>query len=172
MLEKGVLFFLNHTAMKTLMNLFLILVLAVSCSSDGGNGEEITKDGPFAISELAGNWEATQAVFSGDNTSVNIIQEGGSASLNVQSNGRFTLTIDPANRTAYSVRGEMFWEKWEGRFYFAIRWDDYPDDWDTYGHTKTATTFALNGGFDSGEYDFDNDGTMESASINFSFLKV
>lgn len=151
--------------------LVLLVSFSFSCSKDG-DGDELTKDGPFQISELAGTWEATQAFFSGETMLVDLIGEGGSATLSVQSSGRFTLNIDPADRPAYTVRGEMFWEKWEGRFYFAIEWDDAPGDWDTYGHTKTATTFSISGGFDSGEYDFDNDGTPEPCSISFDFVKV
>jgi len=103
---------------------------------------------------------------------VDVIEEGGTATLSVQSSGRFTLNIDPADRAAYTVSGEMFWEEWEGKFYFAIEWSDYQGDWDTYGHTKTGTTFSLTGGFDTGEYDFDNDGDMEPCSISFAFVKV
>jgi hypothetical protein len=66
----------------------------------------------------------------------------------------------------------MFWELYEGDYYFAIKWDSYPDDWSTYGATYTATTFSMNGGFDSGEYDFDNDGTSEAAGLNFEFIRI
>ena len=104
--------------------------------------------------------------------SVDIITDGGSSSITVQSNGKFTLTIDPADRAAYTLSGEMFWELFEGNYFFAIEWDDYPGDWDTYGATLAATTFSINGGFDTGEYDFDNDGSFESASISFTFIKA
>ncbi len=92
----------------------------------------------------------------------------------MQSSGRFTLNIDPADRAAYTVRGEMFWEEFEGKFYFAIARDDYPGDWDTYGATlnNNNNTFDINGGFDTGEYDFDGDGTFESASISFNFHRM
>jgi len=104
--------------------------------------------------------------------SVDIIGDGGSSSITVQSNGNFTLTIDPADRAAYTVSGEMFWELFEGNYFFAIAWDDYPGDWDTYGATLTATTFVINGGFDTGEYDFNNDGNFESARISFELTRV
>jgi hypothetical protein len=162
--------------MKTLSKIFLFVplfaFLVLSCSSD--DTDELVKvGGPFEISELAGNWEATSANFSdGDTNFLDIIDEGGTVSLTVQSSGRFTLTIDPADRPAYTVSGEMFWEKWEGNYYFAIEWANYPGDWDTYGATLNATTFTLNGGFESGEYDFDNDGTFETASIRFTFVRI
>ena len=141
----------------------------VSCSSDD---DELIKEGPFNISELAGNWEATTAYFANNTVDVDVVADGGTATMTVQSSGRFSLTIDPIDRAAYTVSGEMSWEKWEGNYYFAIEWDDYPGDWDTYGATLTATTLRIAGGFDTGEYDFDNDGTFESARITFEFVRV
>lgn len=159
-----------RTSIKILVfGTILILFVSLSCNKEG---DPLTKEGPFNISELAGNWEATRASFSGDNMAVDVIDEGGSVSMSVQSSGRFTLTIDPADQAAYNVSGEMSWEKFEGKSYFAIEWDDYPGDWDTYGATLTATTLDINGGFDSGEYDFDGDGTFESASVSLAFIRI
>ncbi len=166
--------------MKTLGKIFLLAplftFLLFSCSKS--DPDPLVKDGegvPFKISELAGNWEATAAFFISDsdnNIFVDIIDDGGSSTITVQSTGRFVLTINPADRAAYTVSGEMFWEKWEGNYYFAIEWDDYPGDWDTYGATLTTNTFKINGSTDTGEYDFDNDGTFESASIGFEYIRV
>lgn len=89
--------------------------------------------------------------------------------MTVQSSGRFSLVLDPADRPAYTLSGEMFWEAWQGSFYFAIEWDNAPGDWDTYGHTYTGTILSLNGGANTGEYDFDNDGDFESCSVHFIF---
>ncbi len=160
-------------SIKTLVfSMVLILLVALSCGKD--DPDPLVKEGgPFMISELAGNWEATSAFFvrDSDNLSVDVIGDGGSSSISVQGNGNFTLTIDPVDRAAYTISGEMFWELFEGNYFFAIEWDDYPGDWDTYGATLTATTFVINGGFDSGEYDFDDDGTFETASISFEFTR-
>lgn len=150
--------------------IFIALIpLTFSCSSDDSDEDGLTKDGPFPISELAGTWEATKAQFSVSTTSVDVVEDGGTVSMTVQSNGDFTLTIDPADREAYTVSGEMFWEEWQQTFYFAIVWDDDPGDWDTYGHTYNGTTLSLNGGADTGEYDFNNDGTPQSCSVHFIF---
>lgn len=162
--------------MKRLIQVFLFAplfaFLLLSCSGDDETDVLVKTGGSFEISELAGNWEATWASFSdGNMMSVDIIDEGGSVTLTVESSGRFTLTINPSDRPSYTTSGEMFWEEWEGTYYFAIEWADYPGDWDTYGATLTGTTFTINGGFESGEYDFDNDGTFESASISFVFVK-
>ncbi len=164
--------------MKTLGKLFLFApvfaFLLFSCSKDETDAL-VKEGGPFKISELAGNWGATAAFFVSDSDNdifVDIIDDGGSSTLTVQSTGRFVLTINPADRAAYTVSGDMSWEKWEGDYYFAIEWDDYPGDWDTYGATLTSTTFQINGGAETGEYDFDNDGRAESARIGFEFVRV
>jgi hypothetical protein len=148
----------------------LILFVAPSCNKD--DSELVKEGGPFKINELAGNWEATSAFFGNDSASKYIIEDGGSLSLSVESNGRCTLIVGPDDREAYTESGEMFWELYEGDYYFAIRWDAYPDDWATYGATYNDSTFFMNGGFDSGEYDFDNDGTSESAGIGFAFKRI
>ena len=160
--------------MKTFTYLFLISLISLtfSCSTnDDDDVNELIKDGPFHISELNGTWEATKAQFSVNTVSVDVVEDGGTARMSVQSNGRFTLTLDPVNRNAYTVSGEMFWEEWQKTFYFAIVWDDYPNDWDTYGHTFDGTTLSLNGGAETGEYDFNNDGDMEACSVHFIFVR-
>ena len=154
--------------MKYVVSFLLVLLVSFSCSKDEDE-DVITKDGPFQISELAGTWDATKAQFSVSSTSVDVVQDGGTASMTVQSSGRFTLTLAPVDRSAYTVGGEMFWEKWNNTYYFAIEWDDSQGEWDTYGHTYDGTTLSLNGGADTGEYDFDNDGDMESCTAHFIF---
>lgn len=158
------------TSVKTLVVSTLVILFAIcSCSKEE---DVLVKKGPFNISELAGNWEATIAGFTGSEMAIDVVAEGGTVTMSVQSSGKFTLNIDPIDRAAYSVGGEMFWEEWEGNSYFAIEWDDYPGDWDTYGATLTATTLSIGGGFDTGEYDFDNDGTFEPVRITFEFIRV
>lgn len=159
--------------MKTYLYFFLLAMISLtfSCTSDDDPEDALTKDGKFPISELAGTWEATKAQFSVSTVSVDVVEDGGTASMTVQSNGNFTLTLDPVDRNAYTVSGELFWEEWQETYYFAIVWDDYPDDWDTYGHTFDGTTLSFNGGADTGEYDFNNDGDLASCSIHFIFVR-
>jgi hypothetical protein len=156
--------------MKKFLYFLVILAVTFSCSSDGED-DGLTKDGPFNISELAGTWEATRAQFSVNTLSVDVVEAGGTARMSVQSNGRFTLTLDPVDRAAYTVGGDLFWEKWEGTYFLAIAWDGDSGDWETYGHTYDGTTLSFNGGADSGEYDFDGDGDMEACSIHFIFIR-
>jgi len=159
--------------MKLFTYIFLISLISLnfSCSTDDDDDidKQLTKNGPFHISELNGTWEATNAQFSVSGVSVDVVEDGGTVLMTVQSDGSFTLTLNPIDRNVYTVSGEMFWEEWQNTFYFAIVWDDDPDDWDTYGHTYDGTILTLNGGTDTGEYDFNNDGGMEACSVHFIF---
>ena len=161
-------------SIKTLLFFTVVISLvAASCTSD--DSELVKEGGPFKINELAGNWEATSAIFNSDNDneSVDIIADGGSLSLTVQSTGSFTMTINPVDRQAYTESGEMFWELYEGEYYFAIAWDSYPNDWSSYGATlNNGSNFFMNGGPSTGEYDFNNDGDAQSAGIGFAFVKL
>ena len=157
--------------MKSFTYIFLISLISLtfSCRTDDDDVDvhDLTKDGPFPISELVGTWDATKAQFSVSGVSIGVIEDGGTVTMVVQADGRFTISLFPIDRNAYTVSGEMFWEPFQNTFYFAIVWDDEPNDWDTYGHTYDGTTLSLNGGTDSGEYDFDNDGDMESCTVHF-----
>jgi hypothetical protein len=62
----------------------------------------------------------------------------------------------------------MFFE--DGEF-FAIEFDKYPGDYDYYSATLTATSLTLNGGPTAGEYDFDDDGSFEAASVFLTFVR-
>lgn len=149
----------------------LVVLVSFSCNE---KDPPTTQDGPFNISELAGNWVATSAYFvrDSDGLAVDIIADGGTVSMSVHSSGRFTMVLDPADRASYTVNGEMFWEIWEGNYYFSIEWADYPGDWDSYGATLTGNTLEIFGGQETGEYDFDNDGSSDSARVNFSFVRI
>lgn len=64
----------------------------------------------------------------------------------------------------------MYFE--DGEF-FAIQFDDDPPDDPTYfGETLAGNTFTLNGGPDTAEWDFDDDGDDEPASVFLRFVKA
>ena len=162
---------LHQILMRSIFILFLF-----GCSSD--DGEEMSDTGPsFSISELQGTWEATSLVFSysgsgpvPDPSSYDVIADGGTATLVVQSNGRFTLTVRPAGASSESFSGRMYFE--DGEF-FAIQFDDDPPDDPTYfGESLSGNTFTLNGGPDTAEWDFDGDDEDEPASVYLQFVKV
>lgn len=155
---------------------FLFAFLLLSCSSD--DGEVMSDTGPdFSISELAGTWNATSLTFSfsgsgtvPDPSSYDVVADGGSASMVVQSSGRFTLTVTPNGEPSESFGGRMYFE--DGEF-FAIQFDDDPPDDPTYfGAALSGNTFTLNGGPDTAEWDFDGDGNDEPASVYLVLVKA
>jgi len=155
----------------------LISFIALSCDSTDESESELAKEGgPFGISELAGNWEATQAGFLriSDNLWVDIVADGGSLSLTVQSSGRCTFAINPVDREAYTASGEMFWGRYEGEDALAIVWDDSPDadERSSFRFIElTDTTFNMACTSVCGEYDFNNNGTSETADLAFEFIR-
>lgn len=163
---------MKNSILTLVFSTILILFVAPSCNKE--NSALVKDGGDFKISELAGNWEAISAFFISENDAetVDIVADGGSLSMAVQTSGRFTLSIDPVDREEYKETGEMFWEAYEGDYYFAFKWDDYPDDWATYGTIYTDSTFFMTGAPDAGEYDFDNNGTAEAASMSFDFKRI
>ena len=158
------------------MSVFLALFV-LACSSDDDEDAQLDQGPDFAISALAGTWNATTLTFAYSGTGTppepsfyDVIAYGGSATMTVQSNGRFTLTVMPNGLPAESFGGRMYFE--DGEF-FAIQFDDDPPNDPTYfGATLSGNTFSLNGGPDTAEWDFDDDGNDEPASVNLVFVKA
>jgi hypothetical protein len=153
-------------------------ILASSCGKDDSEKELFSEGGgAFEISEFTGNWEATSGGFLriSDNLWVDIVWDGGSVSLTVQSSGRCTFTINPVDREAYTASGKMLWGRYEGEDALAIEWDDSPgaDDSSYFRFFElTDTTFNLGCSSECGEYDFNNNGTSEVADLNFEFIRI
>jgi hypothetical protein len=149
----------------------LISFVFVSCSFDE---DELSLNGPdFSIGDMQGSWEATAAVFTTSESGsqfdqASIVEDGGSASMIIESTGRFALTIAPVGRSSHTVSGNMFFEE---ETWFAILFDDYPDDYEYFGVELTDTTLIINGGPNSAEYDFEDDGTFEPASVYLEFVR-
>ena len=153
---------------------FLIGVGLAGCSS--GSGVVKSTTGPeFSTGDLQGQWTATNIFFSYsevDNVPqpdhADIIGDGGSGSMTLEANGRFTLTIDPSDRDALVVEGLMFFEDGE---YFAIQFDDEPDDYEYFGATLDGNTFSITGGPNTAEYDLDLDGEADPCNVSMEFVR-
>ena len=165
-----------------ILKLALIFVLGFSiisissCNKDDSEGDtELVKEGgPFEISELTGNWEATLAdvLRARDGLEVEIVGDGGSVTLTVQSNGRCTFTVDPFDCEAYTESGEMFLELYDEEYFLAIVWDDFPDDWSSFRAELTDTNFNIGCVDECAEYDFNCNGTPETADLSFFFIRI
>ncbi len=169
--------------MKALSKLFLFApffaLLLFSCSSD--DPETKSDCGPnYCISELQGTWEATEytLTFCGTGnppnpSSFEAIAAGGSATLVIQSNGRFSLNA------MIMIDGQTFQETASGTIYFedgkffAIQFDDdEPNDPTYFGDTLNGNTFSIVGGTPVAEWDFDMDEIDEEACVALTFVKV
>jgi hypothetical protein len=133
---------------KTYLALSIVVVMAslavfVTCSKDEGPSTE-------KISEIAGTWNATSASFNG----VDVVEEGGSVTLVIQSNGQFTFTIVRPDRTDMVFTGKLgFDEEW-----LAVEYDSNPGEYEYYDITYDEHYMHIGA---NSEFDFDGDGTDE-----------
>jgi len=120
------------------------MVLFTACDKDEGLSSE-------KVSEIAGTWTATSTSFNG----VDVIEEGGSVTLVIQSNGNFTFTIMRPGRTDMVFTGKLgFDEKW-----LAVEYDTNPGEYEYYDITYDEDNLHIGA---NSEFDFDGDGTDEA----------
>ena len=165
--------------MKTLSKiliapLFVFAFLLFSCSSDDDEDVQANCGPEYCVADLQGTWNATSVLFTPcvfeGFEGIDIIAEGGTAQMVVQSNGRFTLTVAFPGEGSESFTGQIYFE--DG-VWFAIQFDEDPPNDPTYfGDTLSGNTFSLNGGPETAEFDFDDDGEDECASVYLRFEKV
>ena len=133
---------------KTGLALLFIIVLApltifVACSDD----DEPSTD---RISEIAGTWTATEATFNG----IDVVFEGGSVTLAIQSNGKFTFEIKRPEKTDMVFTGKLgFDEQW-----LAVEYDTNPGEYEYYDITYDAHNLHIGA---NSEFDFDGNGSDE-----------
>ena len=133
---------------KTGLALLFIVVIApltlfVACSNDDEPSTE-------RISEIAGTWTATSATFNG----IDVVLEGGSVSLAIQNNGRFTFTIKRPGRNDMVFTGKLgFDEQW-----LAVEYDTNPGEYEYYDISYDEHNLHIGA---NSEFDFDGNGTDE-----------
>ena len=136
-----------HATKKTgLAFLFVVmapLTMFVACSDD----DEPSTD---RVSEIAGTWTATSDSFNG----IDVVLEGGSVTMVIQSNGRFTFTIKRPEETDMVFTGKLgFDEQW-----LAVEYDTNPGEYEYYDITYDAHNMHIGA---NSEFDFDGDGSDE-----------
>jgi len=115
----------------------------VACSNDDESSTE-------RISEIAGTWTATKATFNG----VDVVSEGGSVTLAIQSNGKFTFAIKRPGMTDLVFTGKLgFDEQW-----LAVEYDADPGEYEYYDITYDAHNLHIGA---NSEFDFDGNGSDE-----------
>jgi hypothetical protein len=132
---------------KYLVSFFMAMIASltffVACNQDEGPSTE-------KVSEITGTWTATSATFNG----VDVVEEGGSVTLVIQSNGSFTFTILRPGRTDMVFTGKLgFDEQW-----LAVEYDTNPGEYEYYDITYDEDNLHIGA---NSEFDFDGDGTDE-----------
>jgi len=133
---------------KSTLTLLFVLVIAPltffpGCKKDGDSSDE-------RVSEIAGTWTATSASFNGDD----VVEEGGSVTLEIQNNDRFTFTIKRPGKADMVFTGKLgFDEEW-----LAVEYDTNPGEYEYYDITYDANNLHIGA---NSEFDFNGDGSDE-----------
>jgi hypothetical protein len=119
------------------------IALLTACDKEGGKTDE-------RIADIAGSWTATYAAFNG----VDVVEEGGSVTLEIKDDGRFTFTIQRPGKAPMVFKGRFgFDEEW-----LEVEYDDYPGEYEYYDISYDANNLHIGA---NSEFDFDGDGSDE-----------
>ena len=143
-------------------------LLTTFMACDSGEDEFPLEGDGISMSDIAGTWTATRAFFSraadGPAVSVEVVGLGGTATLVVQTNGRFTFTTTLPGEAAEVTTGQLGFDE----DLLVVIYDDEPDDFEFFGIRFSGNNLSING---QGTYDFDDDGTEEPAIIELDLVR-
>ena len=147
--------------------LFHILIIAflpflITCNK---NKNEYPLEGPnLSMNDIAGNWKATTANYSYDTLFFDVVAEGGSVTLAIETNGRFTFTLKLPEESDNVSTGQLgFDEEW-----LAISFDDDPEEYEYFFIELSNGNLTLRG---PAEFDVEGDGTEEPASVDLIMIR-
>jgi hypothetical protein len=144
--------------------LSLVILLGVACSDD--DSDNGTDPDVVTVSDLAGTWTATKWVFEDPNSDqeVDMMSLGFDVSFVAESNGRYTLTIvfqeqvQEVDTGTFSIDGNVL-----------IADSDDDDENVFFSFTLDGDTFEVMD--PSEEFDFDDDGVDEPATLRITFIR-
>jgi hypothetical protein len=154
--------------------LFISFLAIYACSDDEDDlGFDFTIDGTeIAMSEIAGNWNASKAVFdsraTGPAMQVDVVDEGGTVTMNIQVSGQFSITVTEVGKPADTSTGLLRFDE----ELLVIFFDDDPGEWEYFSINLAEPNLFINGGNGSADFDFDGDGTDEPADVDFEFVRI
>ncbi len=146
-----------------------IFMLFGSCSSDDGGGSLTGTN--ISISDIQGSWNVTSFVFDraaeGPVLRIDLIEEGATASMTIQSNGRFTINSTVPGGGQETITGQMSFDE----DILLIEFDDDPGEEEFFSIqlTNNDNTLTISG---PAEYDFDDDGMDEPAFVTIVFVRT
>ena len=133
----------NRSLTLLFVSLLVPLFLFPGCKEDDEFSDE-------RVSEIAGTWTATSASFNG----IDVVDEGGSVTLEIQDNGDFTFTIKRPGRPDMVFTGRLgFDEQW-----LAVEYDTNPGEYEYYDITYDEHNLHIGA---NSEFDFNGDGLDE-----------
>ena len=151
---------------------FLCAIIWLASCSDGEEDDFSLVGTNTSVAALAGNWNATSAIFGksevGPVIEIDVVAEGGTVILNIQNSGRFTLTITEQGAASETITGRMAFDE----DLLVIFFDDDPEEWEYFGINHNEPDLSIWGGNGSAEFDFDGDGVDEPADIGFDFQRA
>jgi len=155
----------------SLLSALLCSFFIIACSSS--DEDEFSLVGTnTSIAEIAGNWNATRGFFvssaTGPLMATDVVAEGGSVTLSIQTTGQFSITVKEAGRTPDTSTGRMTFDE----DLLVIFFDDDPGEWEFFGIVHNEPNLSIQGGNGSAEFDFDGDGTKEPANVEFDFVRI
>ena len=107
-------------AMHILLLPLVVFTLGVMTSCNGDDDDDFSNTGNnLSISDIQGSWIATSATFSAPEF-IDILEEGATVTLVIQSNGRFTFTLQMPGEPPEVATGKL---GFDGDF-LAVRFDD------------------------------------------------
>lgn len=104
---------LNFRVFHRLVPFFIILLLSLlfSCGDDEEGEFNYPLEGSvYSIDDISGSWVATEASledYDNPQNNIDIIGSGGSAILDIQTNGRFSFSASIAGAGTWSVDGQL-----------------------------------------------------------------
>lgn len=143
-----------------------VCALALLFGAVAGCGDD-EPSGP-APEEITGTWNATKAEYvmsEPPNTAVDLVALGGSVTLTLGEGGDFEFVVTPPAEASFTTNGT--WTL--GGETLSLTPEGMPFSWQ-FDVALSGDSLGLSGA--SVEYDFDDDGTPEQATLNLLFVRA
>jgi len=160
--------------MRTSIASRVVGALLLTLAGCGGGGTPTGPEG-VGLADLAGGWTATVFEFSQDSGPAfppfDLVAEGFSVTLDIESNGRFVLATTSPQGVSESDPGTLSFDP-EAEDFMLVTFDDEPgDESEFFFVIVSEDSFRLIDNTGEGEFDFDGDGVDERARINSTWVR-